>query len=349
MKNNRLQIFLSSLFGLFMMMTVASCASTGQSQAESAPSWVRDPYTRYNRQQYFAAVGIGNSRQTAEGNAFGNLIAIFGQSMEIEERLSTTYEQVMGSNAITAWSENVVIDSTVVTAARMNTLVGAEIGDVWHDGDYYAVAFLNKAQASRIYSNIIASNRVIIDNLVNMTDEEKFTLDGFARYQFAATIEDVNTIYTNLLSLIGTPVQAQRGGDDLRLEAATIARTIPVQVRVDNDMAGRIQSAFARALSGMGFRSGGNGSRYVLDVNVTTAEVEIANNPNRWTRITVNAGLTDSGSGTVIFPYTFNERHGHLTQAEADNRAYSAAERRINDEYARLLNDHLSLLMPGAL
>ena len=46
-------------------------------------------------------------------------------------------------------------------------------------------------------------------------------------------------------------------------------------------------------------------------------------------------------------PFSFNSREGHTSQAEADNRAIGAAERRISGEYTGLLREYLTGLLPG--
>jgi len=125
-----------------------------------------------------------------------------------------------------------------------------------------------------------------------------------------------------------------------------ITKAIPVALRVQNDKSNRIQGAFAKALGELGFRTGGTGSRYVLDVNVVTSPVTIANNQNKWTRIEVSSDLKDTSTNTVIVPYNFSAREGHTTQAEADNRALVAAERKINEDYAVMLKSFLSQLLP---
>jgi hypothetical protein len=187
----------------------------------------------------------------------------------------------------------------------------------------------------------------MIDNLLNIPQTERNTLEVIARYQFAATIADMTAPYVNLLSVIGAPpVQGFRSGNDLRLEALGIIRSIPVSLRVQNDRSGRIQGAFARALSDLGFQSGGSNSRYMLDVDVVNTPVVIANSPHNWTRIEVTANLIDTVFNTVLLPFNFNSREGHTTQTEADNRAIMAAERIINEQYANLLSDYLTRLLP---
>ena len=332
----------------FALLVFLACMAAN-AQGKNAPDWIRDPYKKVDQKTNVAAVGVGNSRQTAEKDALGKLVAIFGQNIRVDEKISSSYQEALKSGAAASWSENTSISSDIVTSAGMDSLVGAEIGDAWDNGkDYYAIAVLNKTKALQAYSNMIRSNQAMIDNLVNIPAADKNTLDGFARYQFAAVIADVTMTYGNLLSHIGAPALAQelKSGDTYRLEAQNITKAIPVGVTVTNDKSGRIQGAFAKALSELGFRSGGNNSRYVLQVNITVSPVELANNANKFARMELTANLTDTRLGSVVLPYNFSNREGHATQSEAENRTYASAERKINEEYARLLNNYLSQLLP---
>ena len=330
---------------LVLPFSFPTCAST--TTATTQPNWLRDPYAKYDRQANVAAVGSGSSRDAAEKSALGSLVAFFGQDIQVDEKVAVSYQQAVRNGVIANWSENTAIDNVISTSAGFDSLVGAEIGDVWDDGkEYYAVAVLNRNNAVRIYSSIIGSNQAMIDNLVSIPPAGKNTLEGYARYQFAATVADMTIPYVNLLSVIGGPAQTLKSGDDYRLEALSIVKAIPVAIRVQNDRSGRIGGAFAKALSDLGFQSGGNDSRYVLDVDIVTTAVEIANNPNKWTRIEVAANLVETDLGTVLLPYNFNDRLGHTTQEEADNRAYMAAEQKINGEYSGLLQSYLNQLLP---
>jgi len=350
-------LLLLSLFGFAMMFS--SCATTnttggvtgglrnaGGTSAE--PSWVRDPYAKYDRQANVAAVGSANSREMAEKSALGNLVAIFGQSIQVDEKVSSSYREAVKNGVTANWSDDTAVDTAITTSAGMDSLIGAEILDRWDDGiNFYAAAVLNKVKALQTYSGIVRSNQAMIEKLTNIPSDEKNTFDGFARYQFAATIADMTTPYLNLLSVIGGALPAFKRGDDYRLEAANIYKAIPVGLSVHNDKAGRIQGAFARALSDLGFSSGGSNPPYLLVVDITAAPVVIANNTYKYTRIELKADLKETKTGTVLLPYDFNSREGHTTQEEADNRAYAYAERKINEEYASLLKSYLSSLLPN--
>ena len=323
------------------------CASTG---SNGAPGWTRSPYIKYNKQTDVAVVGTGGNRQEAEKKAFANLAAFFGQSIKIDEKIIESYQEAE-KNGITTSFGSTYAESSITTAAGIDSLVGAEIGDVWDDGKglIYAVAVLNKSRAAQIYPNMIKANKEMIEKLVNMPDEDKSTLDGVARYKFAAVVADINISYGNLLSSIGVPELAKglKKGGDYRLEAENIIKTIPVDIVVENDKSERVCGAFAKVFSDLGFIIRGNNPRYALKVKIIISPVEIPASPHKWTRIELSANLTDIGQRRVVLlPYNFSDRTGHSTQLEAENRAYIEAERRINEEYKNLLSGYLSRMLP---
>lgn len=164
----------------------------------------------------------------------------------------------------------------------------------------------------------------------------------------------MNVYFSNLVRLLdAVPPDGVVAGDRFRLEAQNIIKTIPVGIRISWDRQGRIFGAFAKCLSDLGFDSGSgilggaaSGPRYVLNVTVSLQPVELPGNENKFARIEVAANLMDSRENLVLLPFNFNGREGHLSQTEAENRCVATAERKINEEYAELLTDYLSRLIP---
>jgi len=317
--------------------------------SKSKPAWVDNVDSIYDRSQYVAAVGNASNRDMAEKNALANLTAIFGQSIKADQTITNTYQEAVKNGVTSSWTDNTAMQNTINITASMDTLVGAEVKEVWFDSrsTHYAVAVLEKTRTTQIYNDMIKANQNMIANLINMTSTEKNSLEGFSRYQFAAAVADINITYGNVLRVISSPVPAGLvKGDNYRIEAQNITKAIPVGIVVKNDKSGRIQGAFAKALSDIGFRSGGNNSRYVLNVDITVSPVDLPNNNNKFARIELGANLTDTSVKSVLLPYNFNSREGHITASEAENRAYMAAERKINEEYKDLLSDYLNQLLP---
>jgi hypothetical protein len=297
-----------------------------------------------------AAVGTGIDRISAERNALANLVARFGQSIQVDQSVSTAYNEVVKSGAAAAWSESTSVQDNIVTSSSMDNLVAVENKEYWFnaaDNTHYAAAVMDKAMAARLYSGMINDNLTMINNLTNMTNAEKNTLEGFSRYQFAAMAADINNSYANILKVLASPVpEGVKDGHELRMEAAEIAGNIPVGVSIRGDRQNRISGAFSKAVSGLGFRTGGTNSRYIIDGDLKISEVQL-NNPNKFARYEVSANLIDTGSGrAVLVPYNINGREGHATLSEAENRALAAAEKKIGNEYFSVVQEYLSRALP---
>ncbi|MDR2072259.1 MAG: LPP20 family lipoprotein [Spirochaetaceae bacterium] len=310
------------------------------------PPWISDPYTVYNRTAYIAAVGYGPLRDAAEKTALTNLSSIFGQSITSESKTSYTYTQAVEASSA-AWTEKSAMDQAVKTSVAMDTLIGAEIKDVWKsaDGTYYALALMDRAKAGLIYSELIQQNLGTIAVLTNLPEAEKQSFEGFINYYQAAALADANQVFATVRNLISPGSMAGENlktGNDYRIEAAQIAKNIPIAITVENDRQNRIGGAFAAALTSAGFRTGGKDSRYALRVNFSMEEISYLNNPYRWIRYVVDASLVDTSTGTVLFPYTINDREGHANIRGAENSALSSAETVIKEKYVNALGIFLT-------
>ena len=334
--------------------TTPAAPTITEASGNNPPAWANDPYVQFPRSQFLAAVGTGSNRANAERDALAKLVGIFGQDIRANQTMVTAFSETVRSGAASSWTERTDVEDVINISASMDNLIGAEIravyrqtprgGDVW-----FAAAVMDRAVSGQSYTRLIQSNLNLINNVLNMTPAEKNSFDGVARYQFAATIADINTPFVKVLDILNVPPPAGvRTGAEYRAEIQNIVRTIPVRVVVQNDRNNRISGAFASALGhpNLRFVTGGTASRYVLNVDVQVSPQELPNQTNRFSRIEVTANLSDTLNNTVIIPWNFNRREGHATQAEADQRAYTAAERFINENYANHVINYLNTLLP---
>ena len=330
---------------------VPGTTTPGQSAFDSLdrPIWLDSPETVYNRNQYVHGVGHGNSREQAQRSALAALTAYFGQSIQIDQTVTNTYYEAIRSGNIADYTDDLAIQNTIRTQSSLDSLIGAEIRGNWHDArnnQHYSIAVMEIAQATSIYSEMIRSNQTMINNLTNMNTTEKNSLRGYSRYLFAGVVADINVTYSNLLTVLGMPSPNEMSnGNSYRLEAQNIAGTIPIAVMVYNDRANRIQGAFTKAFTEMGFRTGGNNPQYICEVDITISPVDLGNNQNTFIRLELSANLKDELTDAVIFTWSFNERHGHLNASEAENRAFSSAENKIAAEYKDYMSEYLSKLI----
>jgi hypothetical protein len=314
------------------------------------PAWVSDVDQVYSRLRYVAAVGYGPSRAIAEKEAFANMISIFGQTVQVDRQSMVGYQEALMQDAVSAYIRNTEISNAIKTSAEMEVLIGAEIRDYWYDrrDTHYAVAVMEKSKAASLYSELVEANREIIRNLTAMDEGDKYSLPGYARYRLAAGVAGGNRVFANILSITGGPGLSPRElaeGENFRLEAENIARRIPIDVRVENDRTNRIKGAFASVIGSVGLQSGGDDSLYVLDGRISFTPANLQKSDSVYVRYILEANLVDRRTGTVLLPYTFSGREGHLSMAEAENRALGDAEKQIADGWALVFVEYLDSLL----
>jgi hypothetical protein len=325
----------------------ASSGSAAVNTSRIRPAWVDSPETVYNRNSYVAAVGSGGLRDQAEKNAFTALSSIYRLSLQADQTITNSYQEMVKNGKTSDWYEGVSLEESIRTSTAMD-LVGAAIRDVWSDGSlFYAVAVMENAQTNRLYTQMIQDNQRIIDTLTDIPAARRNNMDSLARFQFAITLAEANKVFANVLAVIGAPVPPGMGqSEDYRLESAAILRAMPVSVTVEGDRENRIRSAFAAALTEAGFRTGGTGAPYQLQARLSFSEVQLPNQSNKFVRYTLDGNFVDSSGGEILFPYNVNGREGHLSISEAEARAVRTAEARIKDDYAKTLSSFLSQLIP---
>ncbi|MDR1507007.1 MAG: LPP20 family lipoprotein [Treponema sp.] len=340
-------VFLA-VFGL-ALLPFAVCApraergTPGAEQGE--PAWVSDPYRVYGKDMYIAAVGYGPNRDSAEKSALAALTAIFGQSVSSSSQSNYTYSQAVERSG-SGWTENSDIAQAVKTSVEMDTLIGAEIKDVWDNGrgTVYAVAAMERIKTKLVYSELIQQNLRVISKLTVTVRAERYSFDDYAGYQQAALLADANAVFANVMNVIGPAIPRNDlvSGNNYRQEAAEIARNIPIAVTVENDRQDRVKGAFSKVLGSAGFRTGGKDSRYELRAKLALEQASFDGNPYKWIRYVLDASLVDRYSETILFPYTITGREGHASEAEAANRMLRAVEESIEDSYVKALEEFLS-------
>jgi hypothetical protein len=298
------------------------------------------------------AVGYGPGRAVAEKEALANMISVFGQTVQVDRQSMVGYQEALRRDTVASYFRNTEITNAIKTSAELDILIGAEIREYWYDGQgvHYALAVIEKSKAVSLYSELVKANREIISILTTLEEEEKYSLDGYARFLLAAKIAGGNRVFSNILSVLGggmTPSSRELAeAENFRVEARDIARRIPVDVRVDNDNSGRIQGAFTAVIGKKGFLTGGQDSRYTLEVTLKLSPVELPGQQNKFIRYELAAKLLDRVTGNVLLPYTVSGRDGHLTIPEAENRAITTLEREIAGGWDAVFSAYLDSLSP---
>jgi hypothetical protein len=331
--------------------SLSSTPSVQITQGGRQPNWINDPYIVYSRDRFIAAIGSAPTRVQAEERAFFNLAAIFGHEINGIFNVTTTYTETVNRGVLSV-SENNSIHEQITRAASMERLIGAEIGNVWDSGQgtVFAVAFMERAKTISIYSDIIIANNQDISLLTTMSNNDKYSFNGYARFKLAEFIAEINSNFAAIITLAGGSVAALnlRSPVFFKNEANNIKQNITISVDVKNDRANRIQDSFAQILSSedFRFRTRGNNPFYTLDVHLNFSERIFPGNNLIWCMYEVSANLIENSTGASLFSFSFNDREGHTTYENAQLRAFTSIERTIAVRYPPLLRDYLASLIP---
>jgi hypothetical protein len=340
---------------VLFITSLAGCAGSPSTIASSivarnaAPAWVSNSSSVYEDSQYVSAVGFGPDRETSEQNAIRALTAIFGQSVQGETQTSYRYQEAV-INGLLESQENRELDSIVKTSFALDTLIGAEIDNVWFDEQdtWYSVAVMERMKCSAIYRDLIESNLEVIQTLTaSLTHEEKYSFAGYGKYNMAAVIADANAALINVLSVLN-PARAvsyrtrARPGEEYRIEARQITQSIPVSVIINQDYSGRIKNVFSEVYANKGFQTGGEDAPYELQISAVLEETVLPANPNMFFRYTVNAKLIEKNRSQVLLPFSISGREGSVSLLEAENRTLRIIEQKVRESYADKLEEYLA-------
>ncbi|MDR2534636.1 MAG: LPP20 family lipoprotein [Treponema sp.] len=329
----------------FIAALSVSCAtqqSGGASQeGTDKPEWVDAPSSVYPEKAYISATGGGKDRGTAENNAKAALVSYFKQSVSSKISITDTERQ---SNGRSVSSSSDMSQSTEAVAA-LDTLIGVEIKNVWNDTKtrtgWWAVAVMEKASGRERYTAELDKTISEINTLIDISNGVSF--ESIAKCRAAVQLLPKAEVSALVLSMLEGPnrqpeITALASEAAVRLEQA---KAIPIDVRVTGDIDGRIKASFAKAFTDLGFRTGNQNSRFALEVTVNINPAE--KNTYYNTRYTVDAVLKDAATGAELFTYNIANREAHpASQAEANNRAVLGALKKIDQEFAEVLQGYLN-------
>jgi hypothetical protein len=333
------------------------------SRERREPVWVNNPYAVYDRNIYIAQVGHAATRSDAEKNALSQLASVFELSIQSDFITDTVYSETILKGKLVV-SENTRVRDTIITAASMDKLIGAQIVNIWENprGTVYALAHINKQRTAAIYLELIRINQINIENLIRMNEAEKNTLNGVARYKLAAQIAEMNKKYANVILVAGGQIADlnlySAGFNSLSLndEAQKIIKNTTVVIDIiinvdgetynDNGNRNRIRDAVARVIEGERLQTvRGNNSlyRFEMDVNIDTS----TRNNIFYSNYRVSSILMDSAG--IEERRTFNVISGTQfmsTRKDAIDDSFTIIERKINEQISFELKEFLRKLIP---
>jgi hypothetical protein len=315
---------------------LSACATAGGVKKGETPRWVYDLKAVYPDRDWLAVVEQAPTRQNAESAALDALARVFRTDVLGVTNAYMEYTQTIASaqkKKTASLDESRAFAQNVTTVATVSGLIGVVTESVEDDnGIWWANARMNRAECAAVYAKTVGENEKIIADLRSDAARHPGTLDAYAGLRFAVIVAQVTDDLQSKLAILDSGA-ARRGvnygnTDALRTEAMGIARAVVIDVQVSGDESGRLANALAAYFTKQGFRTGPDGE-YTLPAAYTAEPVDLPNSRGyRYVRYVFQSAMRDS-TGKDIFAWSENGREGHITEADAHQRALRALENAI--------------------
>ena len=329
----------------------ASNVTKDSNAQKSAPDWVISGSSEiYTKAEFLTGVAYSPDKKSAEIAAIEALVSVFGQKVSSVTNASRRMERAQ-SQGIVATSDASTLDQSILREVNQNDVIAVEVPEFYEsksEGNWYALAVMNREKGTKIYSGMIQKNEAEIKSILNQVNSEKDlnTLLNFSRLDFAEEVAKTNELYFKRLSVLNpdeakkfssitTPVQIHK-------EKSEMAAKIPICVTVDSDDDGRIAKTFQEAMSSFGFNTTiGSNERYqILCKNHFTPQ-KSADGKTDFCEYTAECSLIDTFSGETLVPMSISGREGSPTYQNAEIRAKQKITTKIKGEFTEAFQKYL--------
>ncbi len=311
------------------------------------PEWVNSPSSVYPSNSFITYVGTAANRDSSEIKALQGIAAVFGQSVKSESTASSRMIQAKADGQVA--NVNVqAFSQDIQRSVDVDCLIGVETKDFWRDddGNWYAIAVLDRSKASDIYTTMIKKNYEAISTVLKNIDDE-FSFESFSAYDFSEEIANENEKHLKKLSVI----QPDSINDlkvycpsskKLYAKKMEIAKSIPICIQTFNDEYGRFKEAFSQAIADAGFRGTYDDSvRYMLIAKFEFERSDTSDKKTVRCRYNAESYILDTYTSHQIVPFTVKGRESHVDYEEAKNKAESAMISKIKKDFSQAFYDYI--------
>jgi hypothetical protein len=338
-----------------MLCVFAACASgAGGKVGGKAPEWVTSPRAVYPENEWLCVVESAMTKQAAQDLAAASLAGVFRLNVRSESaairQQSRSYEQ-SGRRTNTTSAGNAAEGRAVQTSSDVEDIIGMRI-DTWaaRDGTVYALARINRNDASEQYAAIIKQNERAILSLLQSAEKNPATFDACEALYSAIPLAEKNENMLDILSVLNPEKRKlvePEYGNAVAIQGAlqNTVNAIVISVDIKNDVDGRLAKAFSECFSSRGYRTNTGGkSNYKLSGVFLVEELEDRTDDYYFVRFTLNVALANNRNAELI-SWSETARRGQPSMQAARQRAVINAEQDIQTVFAGKFDDYLDSLL----
>ena len=325
------------LLPALVALALAGCAGSPSPKSTAAPLWVTNAAGAYPNSEWLCVVESAADKKSAESAALSGLAQVFRVDLNSVTNANRQFAQAIGNakgKKVAISSESKDFAQELVSTSAVSGLIGV-ITESWaaRDGTVFANARMNRRECAARYAAMIHENEKVIRQAKEEAARNPQTFEAFELLGFAVNIAQATDNFYLLLTVLDPSAISKRpeygNAEAVRSLAQNAARSIVVTVQVDGDEGERIAKAFGKYFTERGFRTASGGSNpYQLSAVFGLEDLELDKSRNKFVRYILICSVKNK-EGVEVFSLSENGREGHLTYAEAKQRAFRVAETSI--------------------
>ena len=313
------------------------------------PDWVDGIGSQYPDDKYLTAVGYAVERNAAEDRARAEIAKIFYSDIRSSNQI---YQEILEATAggKTSSTESVNFEE-ITRVSTEKVLSGIRIGQVYeeikNDQQFYALAVLDRLQTQRILESKIWELDRDIDGLYNQALDQKDRLTQVRYLQRTIQKHILRQAYNTelrIVSVSGRSISPTVSFTEIKSRLSDVLlRDFFVALTVEGVRANDIKRSLAEALNQKGFSISedigkanvlARGTVEIKPMDQGTAEWKFV----RWQAF---FDLVDRRGGAIFGSVRKSGKTGHLTLAEAEERAVRKMRKSLTEEISSSLADYI--------
>ncbi len=313
------------------------------------PAWIDGESRLYPSGSYLTGVGYGDDRPAAEDRARAEIARIFTSHIESSNR---TYQEIFESRAggESRTAENINFEEITRVSTR-KVLSGVRIGRVFQDPTttpaYYALAVLEREPAAEILRDKIVQLDRQIEELLGESRNQSDKLTRIQLLQSCIEHHALRQAYNAELRIVdrgGRGIAPSINIAEIKTElTGVLLKDFLIALSVQGSRAEEVRRSLVEALNSKGFSVSEQISRASV---LARGRVEIKPIPQsdaewKFVRWSAYFDLVDQNGGAVFGSVQKSGKSGHLTTAQAEDRAVRSIRQSLAAEISEDLSNYI--------
>ncbi|KPJ78807.1 MAG: hypothetical protein AMJ54_01600 [Deltaproteobacteria bacterium SG8_13] len=313
------------------------------------PAWIDGQSRQFPPGRYLTGVGYGNERPAAEDKARAEIAKIFTSHIDSSNR---TYQEIFesrtGGKSRSAESINF---EEITRVSTQKVLSGVRIGRVYRDPsaspEYYALAVLDRIQAAEILRSRIVELDRQIEQLLSDSRNQTDKLTRIKLMRSCIEQHALRQAYNAELRIVersGRGIPPPVNIAEIKTQfAGALLKDFLIALSVQGSRADEVRRALVEALNSKGFSV----SEQISSASVLArGRVEIKPIPQsdadwKFVRWSAYFDLVDQNGGAVFGSVHKSGKSGHLTTAQAEDRAVRSIRQSLAAEISEDLSNYI--------